>query len=214
MTEPQEPVGITRKPRRRWRQISLRTLLLLITLFGVGLGWFVNRGERQRRAVAALKEIGGIILYYDSRLPSARKFLELSRWLPRDYFDDVGAVILSDRNVTDADMVHLKVFTRLQRLELNDTQVTDGGLAHIEELNQIRSLFLADTQVTDAGLAQIQEMNRLRWLTLDRTQVSDAGLPQLKGLTCLRVLTLYEAQVTDAGAAMLQSRLPNCRIEN
>ena len=50
---------LARKPRRRWLQISLRTLLILVTLLSIGLGWVVNRGERQRRAVAALEEMGG-----------------------------------------------------------------------------------------------------------------------------------------------------------
>ena len=50
---------LLRKPRRRWQvQVSLRTLLILVTLLSIGLGRFVHRGERQRRAVAALKEVG------------------------------------------------------------------------------------------------------------------------------------------------------------
>ena len=63
---------LPRKPRRRWLQLSLRTVLILVTLLSIGLGWFVHRGERQRLTVAALKKMGARI-YYDAPGSSAMR---------------------------------------------------------------------------------------------------------------------------------------------
>lgn len=227
---------LPRKPRGRWLQVSLRTLLILVTLLGVGLGWFVHCGERQRRAVEALKEVGGEISYDTPGAAPAEKSFDLSGWFPRDYLDDVDRVDLSESKFTDAEMVHLRGLTGLQSIHLNGTlvtdaglahlkglhrlkhltldgiQVTDDGLAHVQGLTQLEWLSLDATQVTDAGLAYIQDLRRLVWLDLDGTQVTDTGLPQLQGQTSLKELGLRGTQVTDAGVAKLQSVLPKCEI--
>jgi hypothetical protein len=41
-------------PRRRWFRISLRTLLLLVTVLCIWLGVKVNLARRQKEAIAAL----------------------------------------------------------------------------------------------------------------------------------------------------------------
>src|SRR5687767_178811 len=53
------------KPRRkgRWLQFGLPTLLGVMTLVAVVLGLVVNPAERQRRAVAAIREMGGLVTY-------------------------------------------------------------------------------------------------------------------------------------------------------
>ena len=229
---------VPRKPRRRWLQLSLRTLLILVTLLCVALGWIVHRGERQRRAVAGLEELGAAIEYEASDSPRAERFFGLSRWLPRDYFDDVAGVDSLGSSVTDAGLSHIQGLTRLKRLSVNGTQVTDAGLthirgltrleglslggtqvtdaglAHLQGLTQLKVLFLDGTQVTDAGLLHVRDLTRLGWLYLDSTQVTDAGLVHVRGLTRLEQLYLNNTQVTDAGVAKLQRALPNCRIEH
>jgi hypothetical protein len=55
------------KPRRRWYQYSLRTLLLLMLLVSVGMSAVATRmrtARRQRDAVAAIQESGGSVAYY------------------------------------------------------------------------------------------------------------------------------------------------------
>ena len=52
--------AVPRKPRRRWLRFSLRTLLILVTLLSIGLGWFVHRGERRR---GGREEVGGMVFY-------------------------------------------------------------------------------------------------------------------------------------------------------
>jgi hypothetical protein len=51
-------------------RFSLSTLLLLITIFGVWLGFRTNRARSQRRAVAAIRQAGGIVIYdYEDKSP-------------------------------------------------------------------------------------------------------------------------------------------------
>jgi hypothetical protein len=60
------------KPRRkrRWLQFGLPTLLGLVPLAAVVLALIVNPAERQRRAVAAVRNLGGAVHYeHDEHLP-------------------------------------------------------------------------------------------------------------------------------------------------
>ena len=54
------------KPKRRWYQYSLRTLLIFVTLFAVACSWFtvkLNQARKQREAVEALTKLGCRIGY-------------------------------------------------------------------------------------------------------------------------------------------------------
>ena len=55
-------VTTTSKPRRRWFQYSLRTLLVLMLLACIGMGWIavkLQQVRRERAAVAAIEGLGG-----------------------------------------------------------------------------------------------------------------------------------------------------------
>ena len=51
------------KPKRRWFQFSLRTFLVLMTVFAVWFGWAMNKAREQRKAVAWVEELGGAVWY-------------------------------------------------------------------------------------------------------------------------------------------------------
>jgi hypothetical protein len=59
---------MTAKPKRRWLQFSLRTMLLamfvLSCLLG-GFGWRWQRAKQQEVAVATLRALGGDVVRYD-----------------------------------------------------------------------------------------------------------------------------------------------------
>jgi hypothetical protein len=66
-TQPTAP-----KPFRRWYQYSLRTLMIVVTLFALLCSWFavkLGQARRQREAVEALIKSGCIVHYdYESGL--------------------------------------------------------------------------------------------------------------------------------------------------
>ena len=203
-------------PKRRWAQFSLLTMLGVVTLLCVGLRLVVVPAERQRRAVAAIQALGGLVTYEKPDEVASAAFPKpfLRRWLPRDYLDKVQEVYLSNLEVqvTDDGLVHLQWLTGLQSLDLYGTQVSDLGLAHLRGSTKLEWLSLGETKVTDAGLAQLRRLKRLDFLFLADTQVTDAGLVHLQNLTGLRWLNLYDTHVTDAGLTRLRQALPKCRI--
>jgi hypothetical protein len=195
------------KPKRRWVQVSLRTVLVLVTLLCIALSMWVVPAERQRRAVAAIEKLGGHVSYAaHNQAPGEASLVSLlQRNLPKDYFDHVESVDLNSTRVTDAELAHLKGLTSLQQLFLDETQVTDAGLAHLEGLRGLQRLNVIHTKITDAGLVYLQGMTNLKWLDLSRsTELADAGLVNLQGMTNLQLLSLSGSRVTDAGLAHLQ----------
>lgn len=198
------------KPKRRWFQFSLRTLLVVILLFGSGFGWLgmkIKQAREQRKAVEAIRELGGSV----SNDPASGGMTSaavafLGKLLGEDLSFSVNRVSLTSTPVTDAGLQHLHGLTQLEWLRLCTTQVSDAGLEHLRELTQLRILELQSTRVTDAGLVHLQGRTQLEHLYLGDTQVTDAGLEHLRELTQLKVLCLIGTQVTDAGLMNLRGR--------
>ena len=181
---------MTSRPKRRWYQFSLKTLLVVMVLLCLGPGGYVayeqNKVRRQKEAVEAIEKLGGVVEY--GRNASARPAMLRQ--------------ILGDDTIGMVESVDF----------WNPSQVTDADVVHFARLPRLKHLHLTDTHVTDAGLKHLASLKDLSGLTLDNTQVTDAGLVHLAGLKSLRHLSVYRTQVTDAGVAELQEALPNCRI--
>jgi Leucine-rich repeat (LRR) protein len=66
-------------------------------------------------------------------------------------------MLVSNRHITDAGLVHLRTLTRLQSLGLSFSEVTDAGLVHLKRLRALRSLNLSGTKVTSEGIVELQK---------------------------------------------------------
>ena len=200
------------KPKRRWYQFSLRTLLLVMLVLGCGLGYERHKAVKYKAAIDAIKALRGEIRF-DSNHPVRTAWMKLL--LSDDSFGNVNHVYLSGAHITDARLIHLRALTQLESLTLDNTNVTDSGLAHLRRMTQLQTLLLCDRHVTDAGLLHLQELTRLQSLSLDRTQATDAGFIHLQGLTQLQWLSLDYTQVTDAGLVHFQGlkELRTLRLE-
>jgi hypothetical protein len=115
-------------------------------------------------------------------------------------------------NVKDEDLVHLADLSNLKELALNKTRVTDKGVIHLAGLTKLEVLNLSDDDVTDAGLAHLQNLKELKQLHLNKTKVSDAGLEHLAGLERLEWLLVYGTSVTSSGAATFRDQHPNTEV--
>ncbi|MGA2033983.1 MAG: hypothetical protein ABSG68_17180, partial [Thermoguttaceae bacterium] len=123
------------KPRRRWFQYSLRSLMVFVTVTCIALGWFTARMRRartQREAVATIEAEGGRVLYeYDYRVHeknAGRTWSEYSaelghpptpKWLRDLLGDDFFATVASVRDLRadDARLEELaRCFPDLERL--------------------------------------------------------------------------------------------------
>jgi hypothetical protein len=210
------------KPQKqRWtfRQYSISTLMIVITLVSVVLALVVIPAERQRRAVAAIHKLGGAV-WYDFEFDEGMTYTDDGDWsdlpgpdwlcriLGMDYFAD--AVQVEALDMTDAGLVHLEGLTNLQVLGL--PQATDAGLEHLAGMTSLQELNLVGRQVTDAGLVHLAGLTSLEYLNLSYTQVSDAGLVHLGGFTSLEKLYMGQTQVTSEGFDTLRRALPHCSV--
>ena len=226
------------KPKLRWYQFSLRTLLLFTLFVAIGFSCLGHRIQRIRNEISATAELES--LEVGIRFYSHMNWNELpipDRWLWKYYAHQPAQCILLDETlttdtelecierltslqeleivqVTDAGLEHLKGLTSLQMLSLGDTQITDAGLEHLEGLTNLQYLDLYGTQITDAGLEHLERLTNLQDLDLYGTQITDTGLEHLKGLTNLQDLDLTRTQVSDDGVDKLEEALPNCQISH
>jgi internalin A len=206
------------RPWRRYLRFSVRGLIVLVLVIGLGLGWIVTSAHIQRDAVAAVQDAGGSVNYdwdesHGTVMPGGKPWAP--RWVVNlvgvDYFGHVVRVTLGPPTATDTMMVQLGRLTGLQQLILYDTSISDARMVHLKSLSNLTILMLIRAPVTDAGLAHLKGMTNLSTLDLRRTMVTDAGLAHLKGLTRLRSLFLNDTQITDAGLLHLRG-LTNLEI--
>ena len=219
------------KPRRRWFQYRLRSLMLLMLLVGIGMTWLVaikHRAERQKEAVEIVVKNGGMVLYdyQEYTLPSgATNFSDNAQppgpaWLRTLLGDDFFTNVVGTRIVTQAGLDQLAKLPQIQRLELGGAAVTDSILDQLNELSRLDRLGLENTSVTDNGMKKLAGLTQLKWLILNgNTGITDDGLKRIAGLRQLEYLDLSLSNVTDAGLKHLrlmthlqELRLGNTRI--
>ena len=104
-TEPSKP-----KRKRRWLRYSLRTFVVVLTVFGVWLGLLVYRVNKQKEVVQWVRDHGGTVGYdfqWDEVKESSINDAQppgpdwLRNLIGVDYFSDVRVLYLGDTQVTD-----------------------------------------------------------------------------------------------------------------
>ncbi len=182
---PSEPVS---RPWRRFLRFSVRGLIVVVLVIAGGLGWVVRSAHVQRDAVTAINDAGGGVRY-DWQWKNGKYVRGGQPWAPRwlvdligvDYFGHVTGVVLCTHSLaTDAAIVQLEHFTRLEELCLDESSVRDEGLSHLTGLTALDHLDLSGTKITDAGLSHLKAMTNLSRINLVRSKVSDTGMAELK----------------------------------
>lgn len=139
---------------RRYFQLSLRSLLALVTLIGIGTAVWL-RIEKPRRAFLAaeqlVKRVGGAM------------GIEAHTW---SIFNRVVSLDLSETAVTDKDLFMLADLGGLRELDLSDTAVTNAILPQISECRDLRVVRMGDTAVTPDVTVATLELERLNELTV------------------------------------------------
>ena len=224
------------KPKRRWYQFSLRSLLVFVLAAGLGLGLLgrrIRQVQEQRKPVIELQKLGATVEYQETEGGLSNALLRnlvgdealpvVEIYFLRTEVTDAGLVHLKGMRslevvdlrctqVSDAGLVHLKGMRSLEVVDLRSTQVSDAGLVHLKGLTSLEVLYVNNTKITDAGLEHLKGLSSLEGLSLLGTQVTDAGLEHLKGLSSLEWMNLCNTQVTEGGVQELQQALPNCVI--
>src|SRR3954468_24090483 len=132
--------------RRLPVRLSVRTLMALVLLVGVALGWVVHRAQVQRNAVAAIERAGGGVYYewqFKDGIPDVDGVPRVPKWLVDliglDYFGSAVYVIFQ-QGCRDQDLAQIGRLRQLERLDLGLSKVTDAGLVHLENLSRLQLL--------------------------------------------------------------------------
>jgi len=199
------------KPKRRWHQFSLRTLLIAVLVLSLPLGWIGWELEKTRRehvVVDRIEELGGVVEYHESKSPPwiARRFrrtqeVRLTVFPPAFLQNDQSPFV---SRVNDNTLDLLKALKTTEELIIVGANITDCGMEHVAELTSLDSLVLVGTKITDKGLIHIAPLTRITKLTLSHSQTTDAGLVHLAAITSLEELHLDNTDVTDAGLMHLR----------
>jgi hypothetical protein len=187
-------------------QYRLGTLLLAMTLLGVLLGILVNRANRQKRTVAAIQAVRGVV-QYDAAEPAGLRWLR--KLIGDDYFQTVIVVdfatefygrrkALGLSKVDDAGLQCFESLPDVETIELGHNRaVTDQGLAHLRSLNKLRVLYLYDCSVTGVGATHLASLPNLTALELRWSPLTPEGILELGKLRRLTYLGLGNTPVTD-----------------
>ena len=208
---------VSKRPKKHWARFSLRTVLLLLTVFAVWLGLHARRAQNQRAAVKMIQQKGGLVQYdhqfrgdvfLEDAEPSAPEWMR--RLVGDDFFMNVVVVRLSNTTAENTDLILLSRLKHLKHLYLAETDVTGECLEILARLSQLESLGLDGTQVDDEAMTLITEFPNMRWLGVQGTSITDKSLQDIGALQRLEFLFIDGTDVTDAGLADL-SQLVNLR---
>ena len=160
------------RPKPRWHQYGLRSLLVLMVITCAGLGWLGSRLRRivaEESCVSAIVRMGGRVSYGVTDGPDFHTRLEdemrhspdraLRRMLGIDH-TFVNWVELDNTRVTDGDLAMLHGLSGLEYLTLANTHISDAGLPHLYDFTHMQVVDLRHTLVTDAGVAKLQQALR------------------------------------------------------
>jgi len=100
------------KPRRRWLQFSLRTLMMLVLMFGVGFGWLGMMLTRLLQHQHQADELRNHCRLLNRRIATTK------------------AVTLETGPVQ---LDHLRALTGLQGPDFRRVRVTDAGVAELQK---------------------------------------------------------------------------------
>lgn len=132
-------------------------------------------------------------------------------WRYLSQIKSLGAIVLDNSNVTDADLKLFEDHDGLWMVTIGHCQaVTDEGVRSLAKTRRLAQVDLTDTKVTDDGLKALSNCPQLRRLNLEGTQISDRGIRSLKPASRLFDLNLVAcSNVTGASLEFIAKTWPN-----
>ncbi len=204
---------MTTHSRRRFFRYSLRTLMLVVTVFCVWLGWQVQKARNQQYVISIVVAENGLIAYqhglieYQGGTDRMRKLSKDgppgSTWLRRlignEYFFRVSRVEVHGERIDDTFLAAIKRLADIRGLSVGGPSLTDEGVKHISKMNRLEALNVSGRRVTDQGLLYLKDLKSLGHLGLVNTRITDKGLVHLRSFRVLTTLNLNGTPVTDKG---------------
>jgi hypothetical protein len=141
LDEPAEVMIDEPARKRRWFRFSLRTLMVVVLLLSLPLGWLAMRmaqAERQRRAVEAIREAGGEVYYLHKKgvmaTPIVRLRMSLAELVGWNLIWDVLEVDLSSAaSISDDTLEHVRGLSELEMLYVRRKQLSEKDIEAIQQ---------------------------------------------------------------------------------
>jgi hypothetical protein len=179
---------------RRFRQISLRWLLIIVAV----LALVIDRQTKQLRSVRQLRALGASVEYryqYDNFDDIERYSLNvhapepvLVAWLGANMTSTVVSLTSSEAKDPSRVAELAARLPRLRTLAIQDCALADDDLRHLTALTELRGLYLRGTSITDSSLSTLRDMRHLRVLNIRGTSLSKDAIQSLKdGLPDTRI---------------------------
>ena len=194
--------SMAKTKRKSFFQISLRMMLVLVTLACLAFA-YDRRFGRQHRAAAQLLGAKAKVTYHPSSVG----------WLPviGEQLRDVQAVDLSHCRVDDESLQALLCFPRIERLYLARTNVDRLDLPLISRLRTLKRLALWGTGIHNRGFDQLAALQNLQALDVHDTRLSESALETFAKMPLLRELKYDFNRYSDRGLELL-AEMPARRI--
>lgn len=202
------------KPRRRWKQFGLSTLLILTTASAVVMALYnvpVHRLRQQRQAVEKIEAMSGATMHARRRIsyiiPSDSRLQQLARKIYGDDFYKYGRlahVHIGNRQmpVSDADLRPLGTLDKLTGLDnfaglgLDFADISPAGIEHLKGLDGLMRLSLEHSTLADGTLTSLQQFKHLRALSLTYVPLSVDQLHELAALAPVDVFLTLNTPLT------------------
>jgi Leucine-rich repeat (LRR) protein len=222
------PTSPVSKPRRRWWQFSLRTLLVGMVGLSMVLALFAFQLQRARRQAAAaenIRKLGFVVEYTYRYEPGKPQLVEnpvaespiswpLVALLGTDFFHDVVDCHppLQEQPPTSIEDVRrfwqaIEKLPKLRRIQLpNNRGNWIDGRTTTEALrnhHQLQSLLLRNGNLSGEDLQPLAGLERLEGLDVSRNRIDDAGGKYLAAMRKLKQLDLAYNQIGEEGAREL-----------
>jgi len=222
--------------KKRLFRISLRALLVLLTVFCIWLGKISIQARRQKEAVEWVVQCGGQVHYKwqvdADYFPRWKPTDPFPKWLVnlfgRDFFHKVVTVELASAELSDirplanlpdiewltlqdnkvSDVTPLGTLTHLTNLGLNENRIRD--VSSLANLTRMMRLDISGNCIDDIGA--LSEMRHLWELQADRNRISD--IEPLGNLKQLEVITLSENRIRDIRVFSTLTKLETLDLGN
>lgn len=193
MTQPQHG-----KRRRNWRSLSLRSLIVLLTLAGVGCGLIGQRIRIQRDQSRAIKEFSEIAVAgqgvaqfgFEDPWARSRRF----RWL-RGKFTRATVLDMRASDALAKDYAHLiPRLPFLRNVYLGDCRANDDVVAALSKCRGVQRLELSDNlEISDECVDHLLRLKELVALNVKRTRMSWASFSRLASLPKMQTFSFDHA---------------------
>jgi hypothetical protein len=203
------------KPKLRWYQFSLRSLLLLVTLFACFMSWFtvkMHQAKKQKEIVELLIDKQNNFRYdyqidssgnvFDDAKPFAPEWLV--NWLGIDFFANVVSIDQFGKGFRPGVIEDLVYLPKLKELRFS-TNIDDKDLEYIGKLKSLEFLDISSFEISSYGIDKLKNLPKLKRLNLWNAYMSDAEMEPLRKLTCIEHLDLGGDQLTDETLVNLES---------